>query len=150
MDKCRQLKEEGFLKMKKHVKYSLYLLNYTSKTQYQQKWCKELIHTRGMVVDEDGQIIARPLTKFFNLTEIKRERNQLALRKSGRFLTKNLGYLVFFPHRTTHFEACGSFYSAQNHFETHQLNNTKYILKMCEGTFWYLTYTSFVALVALT
>ena len=40
------------------------------KTQYQQKWCKELIHTRGMVVDEDGQIIARPLPKFFNLSEI--------------------------------------------------------------------------------
>ena len=63
--------------MKKHVKYPLYLLNYTSKTQYQQKWCKELIHTRGTVVDEDGQI--------------KRERNQLALRKSGGFLTKNFG-----------------------------------------------------------
>ena len=70
MGKCHQLKEEGYLHMKKHVKYPLYLLNYTSKTQYQQKWCKELIHTRGMVVDEDGQIIARPLPKFFNLTEI--------------------------------------------------------------------------------
>ena len=53
--------------MKKHVKYPMYLF---SKTQQQQKWCKELIHTRGMVVDEDGQIIARPLTKFFKLTEI--------------------------------------------------------------------------------
>ena len=70
MGKCHQLKEEGYLHMKKHVKYPLYLLNYTSKTQYQQKWCKELIHTRGMVVDEDGQIIARPLPKFFNLSEI--------------------------------------------------------------------------------
>ena len=50
MGKCHQLKEEGYLHMNKHVKYPLYLLNYTSKTQYQQKWCKELIHTRGMVV----------------------------------------------------------------------------------------------------
>ena len=64
MGKCHQLKEEGYLHMKKHVKYPLYLLNYTSKTQYQQKWCKELIHTRGMVVDEDGQIIARPYSNF--------------------------------------------------------------------------------------
>ena len=39
MGKCHQLKEEGYLHMKKHVKYPLYLLNYTSKTQYQQKWC---------------------------------------------------------------------------------------------------------------
>ena len=34
MGKCHRLKEEGYLHMKKHVKYPLYLLNYTSKTQY--------------------------------------------------------------------------------------------------------------------
>ena len=70
MDKCQQLKEEGFLQMKKHPEYPLYLLNYTSKTQYTQQWCKELIHARGLVVAEDGEIIARPLPKFFNLSEI--------------------------------------------------------------------------------
>ena len=70
MNKCQQLMEEGFLQMKKHVEYPLYLLNYTSKTQYQQQWCKELIHARGLVVAEDGEIIARPLPKFFNLPEI--------------------------------------------------------------------------------
>ena len=70
MDKCQQLKEEGYLQMKKHPEYPLYLLNYTSKTQYTQQWCKELIHARGLVVAEDGEIIARPLPKFFNLSEI--------------------------------------------------------------------------------
>ena len=61
-------------------------------------------------------------------------------------MTNNSDYAVFFPHRTAHFEARGSFYSAQNHFETHQLNNTKYIKKMCEAAFWYLTCTSFEVL----
>ena len=40
--KCKQLKEEGFLQIKKHPEYPLLLLNYTSKTQYSQQWCKEL------------------------------------------------------------------------------------------------------------
>ena len=30
--------------MEKHVKYPLYHINYTSKTQYQQQLCKELMH----------------------------------------------------------------------------------------------------------
>ena len=34
MDKCQQMKEKGFLQMKKHPEYPLFLLNYTSKTQF--------------------------------------------------------------------------------------------------------------------
>ena len=70
MDECYELKKSGFLQMKKYLEYPLYILNYTSKTQYQQRWCKELIHARGLVVTEDGEIIARPLPKFFNHYEI--------------------------------------------------------------------------------
>ena len=70
MDECYELKENGFLQMKKHLEYPLYILNYTSKTQYQQRWCKELVHARGLIVTEDGEIIARPLPKFFNHHEI--------------------------------------------------------------------------------
>ena len=70
MDKCQQMKEKGLLQIKKHTEYPLYLLNYTSKTQYQQQWCKELIHARGLIVGENGEIMARPLPKFFNWNEI--------------------------------------------------------------------------------
>ena len=70
MDKCLQMKEQGLLQMKKHPEYPLFLLNYTSKTQYKKHWCEELIHARGLIVGEDGEIIARPLPKFFNKHEI--------------------------------------------------------------------------------
>ena len=70
MDKCQQMKEKGLLQMKKHPEYPLFLLNYTSKTQYKKHWCEELIHARGLIVAEDGEIIARPLPKFFNENEI--------------------------------------------------------------------------------
>ena len=43
---------------------------YTPKVQYQKKWTRELLLARGMVVDDEGNIIARPLQKFFNHYEI--------------------------------------------------------------------------------
>ena len=72
MKKIHELEKHGLLKIKKHPEYPLFILNYTSKEQFQQRWCKELIHARGLVVKEDGEIIARPLPKFFNHYEIKK------------------------------------------------------------------------------
>ena len=70
MKKCEELKNEKLLNIKKHILHPIYLLNYTAKTQYLQQWCKELIHARGLVVAEDGEILTRPLPKFFNHYEI--------------------------------------------------------------------------------
>ena len=68
--KCEELKNKGLLNIKKHILHPIYLLDYTPKTQYHQLWCKELIHARGLVVAQDGEILARPLPKFFNHYEI--------------------------------------------------------------------------------
>ena len=70
MKKCEELKNKGLLNIKKHILHPIYLLDYTPKTQYRQLWCKELIHARGLVVAQDGEILARPLPKFFNHYEI--------------------------------------------------------------------------------
>ena len=70
MKKCEELKNEGLLNIKKHILHPIYLLNYTAKTQYCQQWCKELIHARGLVVAEDGEILARPLPKFLTIVKL--------------------------------------------------------------------------------
>jgi hypothetical protein len=70
LKKYFELMDEGLVYIKKHPQYPLFLLNYTPRTQYSQKWCKELVHARGLVVGEDGKILARPLPKFFNHYEI--------------------------------------------------------------------------------
>ena len=72
MQKIHEFEEQGLLNMKKHPIYPLFILNYTSKAQFKKRWCKELIHARGLVVKEDGEIIARPIPKFFNHYEIKK------------------------------------------------------------------------------
>ena len=71
MNKILELEHDGLLQMKKHQEYPLFLVNYTAKAQFKQRWCKELILARGLVVREDGEIIARPIPKFFNHYEIK-------------------------------------------------------------------------------
>ena len=70
MDKYRELKEKKLVQIKNHPVLPLTLLNYTPKTQLKKKWCPELLQARGLVVDVDGKIIARPLPKFFNDYEI--------------------------------------------------------------------------------
>ena len=113
MDKCYELKKNGFLQMKKHLEYPLYILNYTSKTQYKQQWCKELVHARGLIVTEDGEIIARPLPKFFNHHEIT---EMGELQKQHYELFKKMdGSLVIMFYYKDEFIFCtrGSFISQQ-------------------------------------
>ena len=124
MDKCQELKEAGFLQMKKHSEYPLYILNYTSKTQFKQEWCKELIHARGLVVAEDGEIIARPIPKFFNHYEIRGE-----LQDQDYELYKKLdGSLVIMFHYKGNPIFCtrGSFFSDQA-LRAEQIFKMKYI-----------------------
>lgn len=53
----------------KHPNYDLWILNYSPKVQSKQLWDDYTIACRGMVVDADGKIIARPLRKFKNYEE---------------------------------------------------------------------------------
>jgi len=47
----------------------LTLYDYSSKTAYDKVWDEYTIMARGLVVHDDGRIVARPFPKFFNLGE---------------------------------------------------------------------------------
>jgi RNA ligase len=47
------------------------LYNYSPACQYAQAWDEHTMQARGLVVQNDGLILARPLQKFFNLEQIK-------------------------------------------------------------------------------
>lgn len=53
----------------KHPEYDIWILNYTRYTQFEQKWDEYTMACRGLVVDKDGNIIARPFQKFRNYDE---------------------------------------------------------------------------------
>lgn len=61
--------EAGYIKKTKHPDYDLFIYNYTPKTQYESMWNAVTMQSRGLILDERANIIARPFTKFFNYGE---------------------------------------------------------------------------------
>lgn len=62
---------EGLLYVQKHNTLPLYIWNYTEKVQFDNLWDELTLMARGLVTDNEGNIIARPYRKFFNYQENK-------------------------------------------------------------------------------
>ncbi len=60
---------DGFVNVQKHPLAELYILNYSPKTQYSRLWDDWTLQCRGLILDQNGQAVARPFRKFFNLDE---------------------------------------------------------------------------------
>jgi len=60
------LADEGWLRTQRHPDADLWIYNYTEKTQYENHWTPETIACRGLILDADGEVVARPFAKFFN------------------------------------------------------------------------------------
>ena len=63
--------EAGLITERKHPDYNLYVYNYTAKVQYKRLWDELTLQARGLILDENGRVVARPFPKFFNLEEHK-------------------------------------------------------------------------------
>jgi RNA ligase len=61
---------EGYISKRKHSSESLWILNYTARAQYEEVWTPETKACRGLVVNENGDIVARPFEKFFNYDQV--------------------------------------------------------------------------------
>jgi RNA ligase len=57
---------EGWLRSQRHPDADLWIYNYTEKTQYENEWTFETLNCRGLILDADGEVVARPFPKFFN------------------------------------------------------------------------------------
>ena len=63
--------EEGLVYKQVHPTLPLTIWNYNEKVQYEGKWDEITIQTRGLVTDNEGNVVARPFKKFFNIEENK-------------------------------------------------------------------------------
>ena len=61
--------EEGLVYKQVHPTLPLTIWNYSEKVQYDNLWDEVTLQTRGLVTDDEDNIIARPFRKFFNDTE---------------------------------------------------------------------------------
>lgn len=114
--------DQGFISCKKHDEHSLYIYNYTAKTQYERMWNELTLQCRGLILDEQGNIKARPFAKFFNLEECTNI-------PSGNFdvyekMDGSLG-ILYWVDQTPYIATRGSFHSEQAIKATHLLH-TKY------------------------
>ena len=69
LEKIDQLIAEGYITKRPHASGELFIYNYTAKAQYDRVWTLETMQCRGLILDMNGTIKARPLSKFFNLQE---------------------------------------------------------------------------------
>lgn len=61
--------DQKLIKAVKHPTLPLTIYNYTTKTQYDRIWDIYTRSCRGLILDKDRNIIARPFSKIFNLGE---------------------------------------------------------------------------------
>ena len=61
--------ENSLIVANKHPEYDLWILNYSPKAQSKKFWDEYTKSCRGMVIDADGNIMARPFQKFKNFEE---------------------------------------------------------------------------------
>src|ERR1035441_3123422 len=57
---------DGWLRSQRHPHADLWIYNYTEKTQYESHWTPETLVCRGLILDQVGNVVARPFSKFFN------------------------------------------------------------------------------------
>lgn len=65
----RKLEEEGLIRSQVHPEFPLIIWNYTEQTQFTKAWNEWTLMARGLITDQEGNIIARPFKKFFNYEE---------------------------------------------------------------------------------
>jgi hypothetical protein len=63
--------EEGWIEFQDHPSLPLRIYNYSRNCQFEEYWDNLTLMCRGLVLDYEGNIIARPFRKFFNLEEGK-------------------------------------------------------------------------------
>jgi RNA ligase len=61
--------DDGLLVCQIHPTLPLKIYNYSRTCQYERKWDEITLNFRGMILDDKGNMVARSLPKFFNLSE---------------------------------------------------------------------------------
>lgn len=65
-----QYVKDGWVERNDHPSLPISIYNYSRKTQYEGKWDDITLKTRGLVLDNEGNVIAKSFDKFFNYEEL--------------------------------------------------------------------------------
>lgn len=68
-DEIKKRIDDGLISISKHPFLDLYICNYTKKAQYNRLWDEYTIRCRGLIIDNNYNVLNNPFPKFFNLGE---------------------------------------------------------------------------------
>lgn len=71
LENLKKLIINGYVKERKHPLFPLRIYNYTARCQSDRIWNNETLHCRGLILDDEYNIIARPFKKFFGIHELE-------------------------------------------------------------------------------
>lgn len=69
LKELQQRVDSGLINKQKHPNRDIWIYNYSKTCQHERVWDEYTMICRGLVLDADGNVIARPFDKFFNLGE---------------------------------------------------------------------------------
>lgn len=64
---------KNYVRVNKHPEHDLYIYNYTQNAQFERVWNEVTLACRGLILDQNDNVIARPFPKFFNLGEMENQ-----------------------------------------------------------------------------
>jgi RNA ligase len=73
IEKLESYYDEGLLYKQHHPTLPLIIWNYSEVVQYESKWDEITLQCRGLITDDKGNIIVKPMKKFFNYEELDNE-----------------------------------------------------------------------------
>lgn len=65
----RELEADGKITLRYNDSETLMIANYTPEVAYSREWTPLLLQCRGLIMELDGTVVARPFEKFFNYEE---------------------------------------------------------------------------------
>lgn len=69
LKRIKKYVSDKYISETKHPDLGLWIYNYTHKCEYEQMWDDITMMCRGLILDGQGNIVARPFKKFFNYEE---------------------------------------------------------------------------------
>ena len=130
--------DEKLVIVQKHKNTDYFIYNYGPKAQYERIWNDITIQCRGLILDSNYNVIARPFKKFFNLEEHTNDDIPLIPFEVYEKMDGSLGILYWIDDRP-YIATRGSFESDQAIYATNILHNRyKYVIPKLDKSKTYL------------
>jgi RNA ligase len=112
INELNSLIEQRYINVQKHPTADLFIYNYSQSAQYESFWNDYTLMCRGLILDAEGTIVARPFPKFFNWEELKTQQIPNEPFEVYEKMDGSLG-ILYWLNDQPHIATRGSFVSEQ-------------------------------------